>query len=161
MQVLMPLLDMFSQSEALVSSATSLVVSFFPWSSRCAKRSPMTIAVLSGGMHYDPFTSFSVQNARLRGKHFAGAVARQAPINYLRVCFITVIFTSGKQQMLVEEDSRLAAASVVGIGSPSSPSPHRHHHQPHLSPVLLYGLILKSREIAAQLLASHGQHRPA
>ena len=78
------------------------------------------------------------------------------------VHFIIIIFTSGKQQMLVEEDSRLAAASVVGIGSPSSPSPHRrHHHQPHLSPVLLYGFILKSREIAAQLLASHGQHCPA
>jgi hypothetical protein len=29
MQVLMPLLDVFSQSEALVSSATSLVVSCF------------------------------------------------------------------------------------------------------------------------------------
>ncbi len=121
----------------------------------------MTIAVFSGGMHYDPFTSFSVQNARLRGEHFAGVAARQAPITFLRVYFIVVIFTSGKQQMLVEEDSRLAAASVVGIGSPSSPFPHRrHHHQPHLSPVLLYVFILKSREIAAQLLASHGQHRP-
>jgi hypothetical protein len=60
----------------------------------------------------------------LRGKYFAGAVARQALISWLRVHFIVIIFTSGKQQMLVEEDSRLAAASVVGIGStPLRPSP--------------------------------------
>jgi hypothetical protein len=78
-------------------------------------------------MHYDPFTSFSVQNARLRGKYFAGAVARQALLGYMRVLFIVIIFTSGKQQMLVEEDSRLAAASVVGIGStPLRPSPDLH-----------------------------------
>jgi hypothetical protein len=49
--------------------------------------------------------------------------------------------------MLVEEDSRLAAASVVGIGSPPLPSPLL---------VLLSTLIPKCRKIAAQLLASYG-----
>ena len=131
MQVLMPLLDMFSQSEALVSSATSLVVSctFLVFPLRQAQSDDKRRVLWRHGMHYDPFTSFSVQNARLRGKYFAGAVARQALLGYLRVHFIVIIFTSGKQQMLVEEDSRLAAASVVGIGRTLPPPP-----PPPLSP---------------------------
>ncbi len=62
-QVLTPLLEMFSQSEAFVSSATSLVVS-----------RPFLAFPLLQLNH--PFLSISVQNARLRGERSAGSVAR-------------------------------------------------------------------------------------
>ncbi len=52
------------------------------------------------------------------------------------MCFIIIVTvdTTGNQQLLTDEDSRLAAASVVGIGSPSPavPPPPPSNHLPLL-----------------------------
>jgi hypothetical protein len=156
-----PLLDMFSQLEALVSSATSLVVRL-----PCYRRACVAC---------DALLCASVQNARLPGRRSSSAAARwaacSASLLFLNVvdvngiaieidCYI-IFVAAGNRQLLTDESSRLAAASVVGIGkplplflSPLLPPPFSYSYSSaHLLPF--------TRQVAPHVLASDRQRDPS